>query len=459
MKYDDDPKEYHRPTPTVHPDEQHVVQAVFKRAQVTREPMFFRARARDDHGRYKLIETYLFVECDSAGQPIAFSGVSHDITEAAAAMSALHDGLSELQEIFAEMSDFIVRMDVKGKAHYVSPSVKRVLGYEPKDIMTANVTHPDDASSLMEAIRSLRQVGQSIIVTHRNLHRDGHWVWIESTARALLIGADGQAAEIIIVSRDITERKCAEDELAAAYARAEAASATKSRFLANMSHELRTPLNAIIGFSEIIRRELFGPVGPARYKEYAQLIQDSGGHLLELINDILDMSKIEAGKFDLRLEPIDLDDLIRSSLKLVETRAQQARLIIALELGEDKPHIHADRRAIKQVLLNLLTNSIKFTPPGGAITISVQSLSDGIALQVRDTGIGIAEKDLPRVTMPFEQVTHDPMLAQAGSGLGLALVQSLVALHMGTLKIDSMPGEGTLVTVFLPIDPRSRKAA
>jgi signal transduction histidine kinase len=130
-----------------------------------------------------------------------------------------------------------------------------------------------------------------------------------------------------------------------------------------------------------------------------------------------------------------------------------------LELGEDKPHIHADRRAIKQVLLNLLTNSIKFTPPGGAITISVQSLSDGIALQVRDTGIGIAEKDLPRVTMPFEQVTHDPMLAQAGSGLGLALVQSLVALHMGTLKIDSMPGEGTLVTVFLPIDPRSRKAA
>jgi PAS domain S-box-containing protein len=405
--------------------------------------------------RYQSADEALFVLVGRDESASASTRMNHD----ASAARRMHDGFSELQEIFAEMSDFIIRADRHGNTGYVSPSIKRVLGYDATEMPTLNMIHPDDVKAVLKATESLRAVGEEVVMAHRMMHRDGHWVWIESTARALLMSADGHVAELVIVSRDITERKRAEEELAAAYARAEAASATKSRFLANMSHELRTPLNAIIGFSEIIRRELFGAVGAARYKEYAQLIQDSGGHLLDLINDILDMSKIEAGKFDLRFEALDLDDLIRSSLKLVETRAQQAKLMLALEMGGEKPHIHADRRAIKQVLLNLLTNSIKFTPPGGVVTISLRRLTDGVALQVRDTGIGIAEKDLPRITLPFEQVTHDPLLAQAGSGLGLALVQSLVTLHMGTLKIDSVPGEGTIVTVFLPIDPRSRKAA
>ena len=446
----------------IHPDERDAVREVYQRAVASKEPAAFRCRSRDKDGKYRVFENYVFVETDPDGNAVALSGMSHDITKASEAISALHDSVDEMQELFAEISDFIMRINAEGRFQYISPSVKHVLGYEPKELLqerALSLAHPDDTDILLHSVRSLCAVGQSVSIPHRMMHRDGHWVWIEATVRALLMGPNDFPAETVAVCRDITARKRAEEELAAACARAEAASATKSRFLANMSHELRTPLNAIIGFSDIIRRELFGPVGAARYKEYAQLIQESGGHLLDLINDILDMSKIEAGKFDLRFEPVDLGDLIRSSLKLLEPRAQQAKLILTAEIGEDKTHIQADRRAIKQILLNLLTNSIKFTPPGGVVTASLQILTDGVALQVRDTGIGIAEKDLSRVTLPFEQVTHDPLLAQAGSGLGLALVQSLVNLHMGTLKIDSAPGEGTLVTVFLPADPRSRRAA
>jgi PAS domain S-box-containing protein len=446
----------------LHPEDLGPVKAIFEKAIADKSSFFFRCRSRGKNGQYRLFETYAFVEMDRNGDPAAVVGISYDVTQADETIKTLRRNVDELQELFAEITDYIIRVDARGNIQYVSPSITRVLGYEPKELVKENslaLAHPDDIDFVLNAVRSLRTVGESISLPHRVLHQDGHWVWIEAKVRVLQIGPKGYPSETVSVCRDITARKQAEEELAAAYARAEAASATKSRFLANMSHELRTPLNAIIGFSDIIKRELFGAVGSARYKEYAQLIQDSGGHLLDLINDILDMSKIEAGKFDLRFEPVDLEDVISASLKLLEPRAQQAKLILTAELSGEKPHIQADRRAIKQILLNLLTNSIKFTPPGGVVTASLQTLTDGVALQVRDTGIGIAEKDLPRVTLPFEQVTHDPLLAQAGSGLGLALVQSLVNLHMGTLKIDSATGEGTLVTVFLPSDPRSRRAA
>jgi len=446
----------------LHPDERDAVRAIFEKAIADKASFFFRCRSRGRHGQYKLFESYAYIETDQTGEAVAVVGISYDVTEANEKFKALRESVDELQELFAEISDYVIRVDARGNIQYVSPSVKHVLGYEPAALMKESglaLVHPDDLDFVMTMIRSLHAVGETVCIPHRVMHQDGHWIWIEATVRALQLGAQGYLSETVSVCRDITARKRAEEELAAAYARAEAASATKSRFLANMSHELRTPLNAIIGFSDIIKRELFGAVGSARYKEYAQLIQDSGGHLLDLINDILDMSKIEAGKFDLRFEPVDLEEIINSSLKLLEPRAQQGKLILTAELGGEKPHIQADRRAIKQILLNLLTNSIKFTPPGGIVTASLQILTDGVALQVRDTGIGIAEKDLTRVTLPFEQVTHDPLLAQAGSGLGLALVQSLVSLHMGTLKIDSAPGEGTLVTVFLPSDPRSRRAA
>jgi PAS domain S-box-containing protein len=447
--------------PLVHADDQAECRKILRGAIDSKQPFFMRCRIMRQTGTYAVCESFGVVEMD-AGEAVALSAVGYEITKPPGAEMAQNNAL-ELQELFSEISDIVERRDARGHYLYVSPAVKRVLGYDPHELVGLKnwleLVHPDDVPNVFTSIRVLNTPGASTTLTYRLSHKDGHWVWLESKIRVLMMGPNGLPAETAAVARDITARKRAEEELNAAYARAEAASATKSRFLANMSHELRTPLNAIIGFSDIIRRELFGAIGSARYKEYSQLIHESGGHLLDLINDILDMSKIEAGKFDLRFEAIDLDDLVHSSLKLLEPRAGEAKLVLNAELSEDKPFVQADRRAIKQILLNLLTNAIKFTPPGGMVTVSVGAMSDGVAMQVRDTGIGIAEKDLNRITLPFEQATHDPLLTQAGSGLGLALVQSLVNLHMGTLKIDSVPGQGTCVTVFLPADPRSRKAA
>ncbi|ESQ88636.1 histidine kinase [Asticcacaulis sp. AC460] len=232
--------------------------------------------------------------------------------------------------------------------------------------------------------------------------------------------------------------------------RAEAANHAKSEFLANMSHELRTPLNAINGFSEIMATEMFGPLGHARYKEYAGDILGSGQHLLSLINDILDMSKIEAGKMTLRIEPVSLDEVIEDTLRLVRQRAEKAGLKIRVHMPQ-LPEIEADFRALKQILLNLLTNAIKFTPQHGTVTVSAAMTDDNVHIAVSDTGIGIASKDMERLARPFEQIENQFSKTKEGTGLGLALTKSLIEMHNGRLEIDSTEGQGTTVNVILPI--------
>ncbi len=242
--------------------------------------------------------------------------------------------------------------------------------------------------------------------------------------------------------------------------RAEGSNKAKSEFLANMSHELRTPLNAIIGFSEIMAGEMYGPLGDKRYHDYSHDILGSGQHLLALINDILDMSKIEAGKLSLRFEPIHLEDVIEDATRLVRKNAQKAGLSLNLDL-RDLPSTEADYRAIKQVLLNLLSNAIKFTPRNGSITVSARpepGPNGGMVMvRVIDTGIGIFEEDLQRLAQPFEQIESQLAKTQQGSGLGLALTKSLIELHKGSLLIESSPGEGTQVIVGLPV--RQSKSA
>jgi two-component system, cell cycle sensor histidine kinase PleC len=216
-----------------------------------------------------------------------------------------------------------------------------------------------------------------------------------------------------------------------------------------MSHELRTPLNAIIGFSEMMTKEIFGPVGHARYSEYAGDIHNSGEHLLSLINDILDMSKIEAGKMSLQPEPLLPGELVRQCIRLISARADEKRIAVRME-GEDLPEIEADPRALKQVVLNLMSNAVKFTPEGGKVVVRGFEAKDGIVLQVADTGIGIAADDLPRLGRPFEQIESQHAKSYQGSGLGLALSKSLIELHGGTLRIDSALGKGTTVSFTLP---------
>jgi two-component system, cell cycle sensor histidine kinase DivJ len=214
--------------------------------------------------------------------------------------------------------------------------------------------------------------------------------------------AKGETADIVAVTRDISERKTQELALIEARDQAEHANRAKSRFLANMSHELRTPLNAIIGFSEVMTHQMFGPVGSPRYLDYARVINESGGHLLELINGILDMSKIEAGKFDLSEEIFDLEDVAAQAVRFVKLQSDRKGVALKTSIAPDAKSIFADKRGVKQILVNLVTNGVKFTPRGGEVRLAAWREEGGVAIAISDTGVGIAPADLKRLGQPFE---------------------------------------------------------
>src|SRR5487761_35406 len=230
---------------------------------------------------------------------------------------------------------------------------------------------------------------------------------------------------------------------------AENASRAKSMFLANMSHEIRTPLNAVIGFSQIIEQGMFGPQ-PARYREYATLIRRSGEHLLTIINDILDIAKLQSGKTELRLETVPLAPIVDDAVRLVAPRAEVAQLPLVQDLAPGLPSVRVDLTRIRQVLLNLLSNAIKFTPPGGPVPVTPRAWEGVVEIAVRDTGIGMAEADIPKALEPFGQISNAMTRAHEGTGLGLPLSKSLVELHGGQFSIASTPGHGTTVTISLP---------
>jgi two-component system cell cycle sensor histidine kinase PleC len=255
----------------------------------------------------------------------------------------------------------------------------------------------------------------------------------------------------VVVELERSEHKAS--ELAEKYRterqRAEEASNAKSGFLANMSHELRTPLNAINGFSEIMVQQLYGPLGDRRYLTYATDILNSGKHLLELINDVLDMAKVEAGKFKIYPKPMDLQETIEQAMRLVRGRSEEKGIALVGELAE-AGDVTGDARAIKQIMINLLSNAIKFTPENGRVLVQVKNNLDSVIIRVIDNGIGIKAEDLPRLARPFEQVENEHARSNQGSGLGLALSRSFAEMHGGTLTIASEVGVGTMVIVSLP---------
>jgi two-component system cell cycle sensor histidine kinase PleC len=288
--------------------------------------------------------------------------------------------------------------------------------------------------------------------------RDGHWEEIQcfrtQAGGHLIIRADitarKEAEEASALSRDAEAHKSLEFALGNEGEAAEFARREKSRFLANTSHEFRTPLNAILGFADVLKQQYFGSLGDERYQEYVNYICTSGEHQLALVNDLLDLSVIEAGKQALQCENLAADDIVADSVRIFSVRADIAAVQLEISIPEYVPPIYADRRLVKQVLLNLLSNAVKFTPEGGKVTISADVENGFTELRVADTGRGIPGDKLAEVTSPFQKGEGDPYLAAKGWGLGLAISKSIVELHNGKLEIESQVGAGTSVSVKLP---------
>ena len=341
--------------------------------------------------------------------------------------------------------DLITLHDLDGRIGFASHASNALLGYAPEDLIgvqPASLCHPDDAQTVANIFADARS-GKPATAELRLKSKKGTHVWCELRCRTV-------RGDVIAVTRDITRRKAHERALIHARDQAEEASRAKSRFLANMSHELRTPLNAIIGFSEVMAQEFFGPLGSARYLEYTRLIHESGSHLLELINAILDMSKIEAGRFTITPEKFDLDEVFAQALGIVKLQAQRHKVALSHDIAPEVRHVVADKRAVLQILINLLSNGIKYTQANGRVWVSASAVDGALQITVADTGVGISEEDLKRLGQPFEQVENEYTRSKEGTGLGLALVRALADLHGGKMTIESALGEGTCVKIILP---------
>lgn len=360
-------------------------------------------------------------------------------------------------------TDLITRHDEKGRVVFASLAAQQLLG-EPMQKVLGNglfeLVHVADRPAYLTALSRCQTNKEAIAVEFR-IRRAGaaeaRYAWVEMRCRPMpkSEGAGPCQPGIVAVTRDISEHKAQEVALLGARDAAEGANRAKTQFLASMSHELRTPLNAVIGFSEILNRELFGALGEARYREYARLIHESGEHLLNVVNDILDMSKIEAGKFTIVKEPFDVVSLVTSCCDIMRHTAEQKSLSLKVDLAPDIPELAADKRACKQMLLNVISNAIKFTESGGWVRVSASVEGGSVVFAVSDNGIGIADQDLPRLGSPFVQASSSYDRSHEGAGLGLSVVKGLARLHGGALELTSALGKGTTARIVLPLDAPS----
>jgi len=405
-------------------------------------------------------------------------GIAVDITEqknlverTVAADLRLRDAIETIPEAFvlwdAENrlvlcnSNFQELHQLPDEAVVAGTSYETIVATGRKPLIRATVAHDSEPRGARTFEAQLED-GRWMHISERRT-KDGGYVSvgtnitkIKQHEQKLIEGEKRQRATIVDLrkSQQTLERQTAElADLAEKYAeektRAEEANAAKSKFLANMSHELRTPLNAIIGFSEIMESGMFGPLGADKYVEYSRDIRESGEYLLDVINDVLDMSKIEAGGIRLSPETVELDSLLADCIRVVSTRVGEKRLAVEAEV-EPGIHLEADRRALKQITLNLLSNAVKFTPDGGAVTVHGRLRAGAVIIGITDNGIGIPRQALQKLGRPFEQVESQLTKRHQGSGLGLAIAKSLVELHGGVMRIRSRLGRGTLVVVRLP---------
>ncbi len=414
--------------------------------------MVFREDLIDRGATVMRIKSRHMLVRDEEGKPAAIAGIVQASPDESARLGTIAQLRGRIDDISRLVADWIWECDSDLTLTSVSHRVTEVLGFHPQELVGRGLLNlgPVGAAqaSVSERFRErapFRNLPFAVAAKNGELRQFLlSAVPVFSPVSGALLGFRGTASDVTEVSRR-------EQYLKAAKEMAEAEGRAKSDFLANMSHELRTPLNAIIGFSEIMQMELLGPVGNEQYHGYLRDIGDSARHLLDLISDVLDVSKIEAGKADLAEQEVDVRRAVESVARLMRERAMHAQVELELEVPDTLPPILADDRKLKQILINLLSNAIKFTPPAGHVRLTARPDPAGdLRLVVCDTGIGIAPDDISRVMEPFSQVDSRLRRGHDGTGLGLALTRGLVELHGGTLTLESTLGKGTTVTVRLP---------
>jgi PAS domain S-box-containing protein len=405
------------------------------------------------------VHTYLTVKFpirDGAGNIAGVGAIGTDITERKLAEEELERQKTLFEAVFRDVPDAMVLTSAQREIIMCNPAFTQIFGYEPEEAVGRQTTFLYENQADFEKHGRLRfdlgaeEMRKPCVLNYR---RKTGEVFPGEIVRTRVTKQSGEILGFIGVIRDITERERAETALREARDQAEAANRAKSEFLAAMSHELRTPLNAIIGFSEVMENETLGPVGSVKYRDYAEDIHQSGQHLLDLINDILDLSKVEAGVEELHEEDIEIPEVIESVLRLVRQRAQNGGVALRLDPSDRLPLLRADKRKLKQILANLLSNAIKFTNPGGKVTLRAWCRVDsGFVFQIVDTGIGIPPEDIPKALSQFGQVDGDLNRQYDGTGLGLPLTKALAELHGGCFDLQSQVTVGTTVTVRFPAE-------
>jgi two-component system cell cycle sensor histidine kinase PleC len=460
----------------VHPEDVRLYDLAVELADATATTIDHAFRMRHADGHW----VWLRARCELVRQPndpgLHLIGIAVDITEqkslvekTVAADMRLRDAIETIPEAFvlwdADNRLVLCNSNFQGlhrlpdEAITVGASYESVVAAGNKAVVRNKIVNTGPSIPGARTFEAQLEDGRWLHISERRT-KDGGYVSVGTDITALKTHEEkliDSEKRLIATVADLQASQQRSAELAEKYAeektRAEEANQAKSKFLANMSHELRTPLNAIIGFSEIMESGMFGPLGAEKYNEYCSDIRGSGQYLLEVINDILDMSKIEAGRLRLDFDDIPLDTLLNDAMRVVAARAEDKALEVIARISP-RLRLRADRRALKQVALNLLSNAIKFTPTGGRITVRGRATNHFITLSIADTGIGIAKDALARLGRPFEQVESQLTKSHQGSGLGLAISKSLVELHGGRMRIRSTLGKGTIVVVRLPLEPQ-----
>jgi two-component system cell cycle sensor histidine kinase PleC len=459
----------------VHPDDLQLYELASELAdaKMTVIDHAFRMRHADGHW------VWLRARCELVSQPREpgphLIGIAVDITEqknlvekTVAADLRLRDAIETIPEAFVLWdannrlvlcnSNFQELHDLPDEAITVGASYESLVAAGQKPVVRNKIATGGPSIPGARTFEAQLEDGRWLHISERRT-KDGGYVSVGTDITAIktheekLIDSE-QRLMATVADLRASQQRSAEltEKYAAEKTRAEEANQAKTKFLANMSHELRTPLNAIIGFSEIMESNMFGPLGAEKYHEYCGDILSSGQYLLDVINDILDMSKIEAGRIRLDFEDLALDPLLGEAMRVVSARAQEKQLNLVARISPEL-RLRADRRALKQIALNLLSNAVKFTPEGGSVTVRGRATDHCIVLAIADTGIGIAKDALTKLGRPFEQVESQLTKSHQGSGLGLAIAKSLVELHGGRMRIRSTLGKGTLVVVRLPLEP------